>query len=228
MQRAAVEAMARVVTVWVSIVVLALWLVASTVATVGGWAWSELARALDPAVPGSIPDAWALLQLAAAAAVSWRWGRSGLATAVPLVVLAADGGNLSARLAAVVPVQPHLAKLLANLILGGAALAPALILWRSSCCRMQCLGRRLAVPLLLGGVSSVALAAIGANLQDGLQHWAVATEEGIELLVYAALASALMADGFDRKLIEPLSSLFGTIARVGLPGSLSRRLAGSR
>ena len=73
MQRVAVEAMARAVTVWVSVVVLALWLVASTVATVGDWTWSALARALDPAVPGSIPDMWALLQLAAAAAVSWRW-----------------------------------------------------------------------------------------------------------------------------------------------------------
>ncbi len=170
MRRVAVEAMARAVTVWVSVVVLALWLVASTVATVGDWTWSALARALDPAVPGPIPDAWALLQLAAAAAVSWRWGRSGLATAVPLVLLAADGGDLSARLAGAVPAQPHPAKLVANLILGGAALAPALALWRSSCSGKRRLGRRLAVPLLLGGVLSVALDTVGTALQGEPQH----------------------------------------------------------
>lgn len=226
MQRAAVEAMARALTVWVSIVLLALWLAASAVAAAGGRAWPESARALDPAGAGSIADMWALLQLAAAAAVSWRWGRCGLATAVPLVLLAADGGDLSARFAVMAPAQPQLAKLLANLALGGAALAPALALWRGSCSRARRLGRRLAAPLLIGGISSVALDTAGAALQGELQHWAVASEEGIELLVYAALASTLIADGLERKLVGPISSPFGTITRLVLPLKLFRKLDG--
>ncbi|MFZ1431494.1 MAG: hypothetical protein WAS21_32635 [Geminicoccaceae bacterium] len=178
-------------TMGVSLLLLALWLVAEAGAVGIGGGWPRLAMALDPAVSGSIPDLWALLQLVVAAVTACCLRRCGPAAAVLLVLAVADGGDMTARLAPLLSDDPALAKLVASTGLGAAALAPTVLMWRRSCFFQRRLGRRLAVPLLAWGVTSVGFDALGSGLADAC-HWLTVAEEAIELLLYAALAMRLL------------------------------------
>lgn len=175
-------------TMGVSLLLLALWLVAEAGAAGIGGGWPGLAMVLDPAVSGSIPDHWALLQLVTAALTACCLRRCGPAAAVLLVLAVADGGDLSARLAPLLGDDPALAKLVVGTGLGAAALAPAVLMWRRSCILQRRLGRRLAVPLLAWGVTAIGVDALGSGLAGAPQHWLTAAEEAVELLLYATLA----------------------------------------
>lgn len=184
-------------TMGVSLLLLALWLVAETGAVCVGRGWLMLAAALDPAISGSIPDLWALLLLLVAAAVAWCVGRSGAAAAVPLMLAAADGADLNARLVPVLGWHPVPAKLAVGAALGAAALTPALLLWRRSCFIRAGLGRRLAVPMLAWGAAALGLDAVGSAVAAAPGHWLAVVEEAIEVLLYATLAARLL-DGARR------------------------------
>lgn len=171
---------------------LALWLAAAAGAVAFGGGWPALALALDPAVAGSITDNWAALQLAAAAFIALCLRRCGMAAAVLLVLAAADATDLSARLAHLLGPDPALAKLVAGALLGGAALAPAWLVWRRSCFLQHRLGRRLMLPLLAWGATAVACDALGSGLAGGPRHVLAVVEEAVELLLYATLAMRLL------------------------------------
>ena len=222
MQRVAVEAMARAVTVWVSVVVLALWLVASTVATVGGLGLVGIGQRPRPCCP------WIDTRRVGVAAACRRGGRElALGSVRPRHRRAAGlagcrrrrseraargrGAGSSAPRQAAGQSGPRRCR-------AGAGLGPLAQFLQQGAAFGSSIGRAAAAGRGLVG----RLGCDRCNTcRAELQHWAVATEEGIELPgLCTSLASALMADGFDRKLIEPLSSLFGTIMRAGLPGKL--------
>ena len=188
MRSMASEPGAWAATVGVSLVMLGLWLVALAGAAGAGGGWSHLVLALDPAVPGSLPDRCGLLQLAGAATLALGCGRHRLAGGVPLVLAVADGGDLAARLGSVLHGWPVHGKTVVAAGLGAVALAPAVLLWRRSCLVQRQLGRELAVPLLLGGVVALGLDALEPALPMVWRHIVAAIEESIELLLYALLA----------------------------------------
>jgi hypothetical protein len=196
MRRADSTASAAVPTIGVSLVILALGGLARMAETHGGP--PGLTMALDPARSRSLPDLWGQLLLAAAVAIL-LWPRraplpgAGLAALLPMALLAADACDLPARLTHLLaPLLPPLAvggaKLAASMLLGGTALAPTLMLWRRSCLVQRRLGRRLASILMLGGILSSLLDAMGAGRG---QEFAVA-EEAIELLLYSSLSACLI------------------------------------
>ena len=196
---AQLDAVTAVPTIGVSLVILTLGILAQLIAARGGS--SMLAAALDPAQAQSLPDLWGQLQLAAVAALLWSCRTAvpgaGTAALLPLVLLVADAADLSARcahsLAVLLPMAPPCdsvaAKLASGVLVGGMALAPALDLWRRSCLAQRRLGRRLAGALLLGGLLSLTLDALGSR---GGHQIAVA-EETVELLLYSILAARLFS-----------------------------------
>ena len=179
-------------TIGVSLLLLALWLVAEVGAVCCGGGWPGLAMALDPAMPGSIPDLWALLQLVMAAVTAWCLRRCGPAAVMALMLAVADGGDLNARLAPLLSDDTALAKLVVGTGLGVAALSPAVLMWRRSCFEQRRIGRRLAMPLLAWGATAMVFDALGSRLAGAPSHWFTGVEEAIELLLYAVLAMRLL------------------------------------
>jgi hypothetical protein len=173
-----------------------------------------LMRALDPTQPGSLAELWAAFELALAALLplaavaAGRGRRSGLLplAALSLTLLAAETTDLAARslplLASAVPVpladagwHDGAAKLLAWLLIGAAAGAPALLLAASPRPASRTAGRRLLAWLLLAGGASVALDLLGtlAGLRGlELAHGLAVGEEFVELLLYTAVAGGVL------------------------------------
>lgn len=219
---AQLDAATAVPTIGVSLVILALGVLAQLVATRGGSL--ILATALDPAQAQSLPDLWGQLQLAAVAALLWscRTAVPGAGTAafLPLVLLMADATDVSARcahsLAALLPMAPPYdsvaAKLASGVLVGGMALAPALDLWRRSCLAERRLGRRLAATLIFGGLLSLTLDAAGSR--DG--HQIAVAEEAVELLLYSMLAARLLRHALqDRRVMGLVGVDTGQTVRCG-------------
>jgi hypothetical protein len=114
---------------------------------------------------------------------------------VPVVLLGADLADAGARLAGLLaasafwPYGPApgilAAKLLADLLVGGIALAPVLLPWRCSCVSRG----RLVLLVVFGGAVSLGLDLAGrwsAGAAD--RHLLASIEEGAELLLYTILA----------------------------------------
>jgi hypothetical protein len=176
-----------------------------------GPAAAALRASLDPARPGSLPDLWALAQLALAGiALPLLHARAGRrswlpAGLVPVALLLADAGNLTARLAPAAAADRGsvlLGKLTAGILAGGLALVPALLTWRDSCPERRGTGKRLVGLLLLFGALSLALDLLGgwARTLGGTEpvlHLLATVEEGAELILYALVASLLLGQALD-------------------------------
>ena len=174
---------------------------------------AALRASLDPARAGSLPDLWALAQLALAGiALPLLGAGSGprpwlLASLVPAALLVADGGDLAARLApalvAAAGCAALLGKLAAGILAGGLALVPALLIWRDSCAKRRAVAKRLVLLLLLGGAASLGLDLLGGSLrglgaQEPVLHLLAMVEESVELVLHTLVASLLLGRALDK------------------------------
>ena len=188
----------RVLAFGTTIVVLLLSSFAAAAADALGGQWVAIAAALDPALPGSLPDLCGLLLLATAlVALIPRGGHAAglahlrLAALTPLTLLLADSTSAVAHLAALPGGKP-----VATAAVGGVALAPALTLLLGSDPAGRRMGRNLVARLLVWGSAAVALDLLGSVVGS---HWLGATaghgvaiaEETVELLLYAGLSTEL-------------------------------------
>jgi hypothetical protein len=180
-------------------VVLVLACLASAAAGAFGGRWPAIAAALDPALPGSVPDLRGLLLLGTALAASLRLGgrAAGLAhlrvaTLTPLALLLADATSAAARLAAVTGGKP-----IAGAAVAGVALAQALALGLGRSPAGRRLGRAVGARLLVWGSAAAALDLLGSavgsrGLGAAAGHGVAVAEEAMELLLCSGISAELV------------------------------------
>lgn len=162
-----------------------------------------LVPALDPAVPGSLPELWGAAQLAlAAAAAAAARGRRASAlrlTALPLVLLLADGTDLAAHFANRLAASegghwsPFAAKLVATSFLGLLVAVPGWLAWLDLQAADRSIGRGLLVGLVLGLALSAGLDLLGGSVvAPAAAHLLAMAEECVELTLYSSVAALVI------------------------------------
>ena len=198
-------------------VVLLLACVAAAVAGALGGRWVAVAAALDPALPGSLPDLCGLLLLSTALLAFVSPGRRAagfahprVAALTPLALLLADSTSAAAHLAAFLGGKP-----IANAAIGAVALAPALGLRLGVSPAGRRLGRSLVVRLLAWGSTAVALDLLGSAIEKqapgaAAGHVVAMAEEVLELILYCTVSAALAVDWLRAEVAETGMSHPGT------------------
>ncbi|MEK0082063.1 hypothetical protein [Benzoatithermus flavus] len=184
---------------------LAFYLLAAVAARLLGPPWNGLAMALDPARARSPVDLCGLVQLGMASAslllASHVRGcpHLRLLALLPGVLLLADATDMISRLTALCRggVLGPAAKLAAGTVIGGMALLPACLLWRSAREQHRSLAARLLCLLLPAGPVLLGLDAAGGwchrlGMSGIVAHSLAVLEESGETLLYAVLTSTIL------------------------------------